>query len=63
MFIICEYAACVLVALIGGILLFTAGVMCVMLMEAGGMAWRRWPELTQRAAWLMGGWTAEPREP
>jgi uncharacterized protein YigE (DUF2233 family) len=63
MFIIYDCAACFLAALIGGTLLFTAGVICVMLMEAGGIAWRRWPALTQRATWLMGRWTAEPREP
>jgi len=63
MFIIYDCAACFLAALIGGTLLFTAGVMCVMLMEAGGIMWRRWPGLTQRATWLMGRWTAEPRQP
>jgi len=63
MFIIYDCAACFLAAFIGGTLLFMAGVMCVMLMEAGGIAWRRWPELTQRATRLMGRWTAEPRRP
>jgi len=63
LFIIYEYAACLLLALIGGTLLFTAGVMCAMLMEAGSIAWRRWPEPAQRATWLMGKWAAEPREP
>jgi hypothetical protein len=63
MFIIYECVACFLVALVGGTLLFTAGVICVMLVEAGGIAWRKWPDLTQRATWLMGRWTAEPREP
>jgi hypothetical protein len=63
MFIIYECGACFLAALIGGTLLFTAGVMCVMLKEAGGIVWRRWPELTRRTAWLVGRWTAEPREP
>jgi len=63
MFIIYDYAACLLVALIGGTLLFTAGAMCVMLWEAGGIAWRRWRELVPGANWLMGKWAAEPREP
>ncbi len=54
MFIIYECAACLLAALIGGTLLFTAGVMCVMLMEAGGMAWRRWPR-TDTARHVAGG--------
>ena len=35
MFIIYEYAACLLVALTVGALLFAAGAMCIMLMEAG----------------------------
>jgi hypothetical protein len=34
MFIIYDCSACFLRPLIGGMLLFTAGVMCVMLMEA-----------------------------
>jgi hypothetical protein len=62
MFIIYDYAACLLAALIGGTLLFTAGAMCVMLMEAGGIAWRRWPELTHGTTRLVGRWTAESRE-
>jgi hypothetical protein len=63
MFIIYDCAACFLAALTVGTLLFTVGVMGVLLMEAGGIAWRRWPELTQRVAWLMGRGTAEPRQP
>ena len=63
MFIIHDCAACLLAGLIGGTLLFTGGVMCVMLMEAGIIACRRWPKLTQRATWLVGRWAAEPREP
>ena len=48
MFIIYEYAACLLAALIGGTLLFTAGATCVMLWEAGGITWRWWRELASR---------------
>ncbi len=63
MCIIYECAACLLVALIGGMLLFAAGATCVLLWGAGGIAWRWWRELSLRANWLMGRWTAEPREP
>jgi hypothetical protein len=63
MFVIYDCAACFLAALICGTLLFTAGLMYVMAVEAGGIAWRKWPDLTQRATWLTGRWTAEPREP
>jgi hypothetical protein len=63
-FIIYEYAACLLVALIGGTLLFTATAMCVVLWEAGGITWRRWREpLAPGANWLTGKWTDEPRVP
>jgi hypothetical protein len=63
MFIIYEYAACLLVALIGGTFLFTASAMCVMLWEGGGITWRWWRELASVPHWLPGRWTAEPREP
>ena len=64
MFIISEYAVCLFAALIGGTLLFTAGAMCVMLIEAGGIALRRWwPELMHGADALMGRWTAGHRVP
>jgi len=63
MFIIYEYAACVLVALIGGTLLFATSATCVLLWSAGGIAWRWWRELAPGANWRMGRWTAEPREP
>jgi hypothetical protein len=62
MFVIYDCAACFLAALICGALLFTAGVIYVMAVEAEGIAWRKWPDLTRRATWLMGSWTAEPRE-
>jgi uncharacterized membrane protein YphA (DoxX/SURF4 family) len=63
MFIIYEYAACLLVALTVGTLLFAAGAMCVMLIAAGSAASRWWPDLTHGANGLMGRWTAEPRVP
>jgi hypothetical protein len=61
MFIMYEYAACLLAALIGGTFLFTASAMCVLLWGAGGITWRWWRELASRAYWLMGRWKAEPR--
>ncbi|HMD83898.1 MAG TPA: hypothetical protein VKO18_04255 [Terriglobia bacterium] len=63
MFIMYEYAAGLLAALIGGTFLFTAGAICVMLWTGGVMAWRRWQELASVPNWLMGRWTVEPREP
>ena len=64
MFIIYECGACLLAALIGGTLLFTATALCVMLWEAGGITWRRWREpLAPGANWLTGKWTDEPRVP
>ena len=62
-FITFEYATCLLVALISGTFLFTLSAMCVMLWEAGGISWRWWRDLASRPNWLMGRWTAEPREP
>ena len=63
LFIICEYATCLLVALIGGTFLFTASVMCVMLWTGGGMTWRWWRDLASIPNWLTGTRTAEAREP
>ncbi|MGA3168975.1 MAG: hypothetical protein ABSF14_22975 [Terriglobia bacterium] len=63
MFIIYEYAACLFVALVGAALLSAVGVMFIVLKEAGSMGARRLRELTRRATWLVGRWTAEPREP
>ena len=48
MFIISEYAACLLVVVIGGTLLFTASAVCIMLWEAGGMMWRWWRQPSSR---------------
>jgi hypothetical protein len=62
MLVIYDCAACFLAALICGTLLFAAGVICVMAVEADGIAWRKWTDLTHRAPRLMGSWTAEPRE-
>ena len=61
MFIIYENAACLLAALIGGMLLFAAGATCVMLWGAGGITWRWWREPVSRPNWLTGRWTAESR--
>ena len=61
--IISEYVACLLAALIGGTLLFTASAMCVTLWAAGGITWRWWRELASVPNGLPERWTAEPREP
>lgn len=45
MFIICEYAACLLAALLSGTVLFTLSAMGVMLWAAAGMTWRWGREL------------------
>jgi hypothetical protein len=63
MFIMYEYAACLLVALSGGTFLFTAGAMCVMLWTGGVMAWRQWRELASVPNRLTGRRAAEPRLP
>lgn len=63
MFIMFEYATCLLVALIGGTFLFTVSAMCVMLWSAGGATWRWWRELASRPHGLLGRWLAEPRVP
>lgn len=51
LFIVYEFAACLVAALIGGTFLFTASALCVVLWEAGGMTWRRWRE----RAWVPRG--------
>jgi hypothetical protein len=61
LFIMFEYAACLLVALIGGSFLFTVSAMCVMLWSAGGVTWRWWRELASRPNWLTGRRMPEPR--
>jgi hypothetical protein len=53
-FILYEYAACLLAALIAGTFLFTASAMCVMLWGAGGMTWRWWRELASVPPWADG---------
>ncbi len=63
MFIVYEYVACLLAALISGTFLFTASAMCVMLWAAGGITWRWWRELALVPTWLPGRWTGESREP
>lgn len=63
MFILCEYAACLVAALVTGTLLFTACAMCVMLWTAGGITWRWWRELAPIPNGQMGRWRSEPRVP
>jgi hypothetical protein len=63
MFIVYEYAACLLAALIGGTVLFVAGATCVMLWAGGGVAWRRWREPVPVPNELMGTWAPVSREP
>jgi hypothetical protein len=62
MYIVFEYAACLLAALMGGTLLFTVSAMGVMLWAAGGMTWRQYRELARVPNGPPEKWTAEPRE-
>ncbi len=60
MFIICEYAACVLAVLIGATLLFTACVMFLALKEGGRVLAQTLHKLTHGATQLKGsGMVAE----
>jgi hypothetical protein len=61
LFIVCDYAACLLAALIRGTLLFSFGATCVMLWESRGITGWWWRELAAVPDWLMGRPTAEPR--
>jgi hypothetical protein len=61
MFIMYEYAVCLLAALVGGTFLFTASAMCVTFWSAGGITWRWWRELASVPNWRMGRWRGEPR--
>ena len=54
-----EYAACSLVALCGGTLLFTLSAMCVMLWVAVSVTWRWSRELAPIPNRLMARWTSE----
>jgi hypothetical protein len=63
MFIVYEYAACLLVALFSGSLLFTLSAMGVMLWTAGGITWRWSRELVPVSIRPMARWTPEPRVP
>jgi hypothetical protein len=58
-----EFAACLLVALCGGTLLFTLCAMCVMVWMAGAATWRWSRELAPTPNRLMARWMAEPRLP
>jgi uncharacterized membrane protein YphA (DoxX/SURF4 family) len=63
LFIVYEYAACLLVALCGGTLLFALSAMCVMLWAAGGITWRWSRELVPVPRGWKGRWTPEPSLP
>jgi hypothetical protein len=63
LFIVYEYAACLVVASISGTLLFTVTSTCVMLWGAGGITWQWWRELASVPHWRMERWTAEHRVP
>jgi hypothetical protein len=54
-----EYAACLLVVLCSGTMLFTLSAMGIMLWMAGGIAWRWARELTPIPNRLMARWTSE----
>jgi hypothetical protein len=58
-----EYAACLLVALCSGTLLFTLSAMGVMLWTASCIIWRRSRELATVPNRLLARWTAEIRVP
>ena len=61
MFIMYEYTACLLAALMGGTFLFTVSAMCVMFWSAGGITWRWWRDPASVPNGLMETCTAEPR--
>jgi hypothetical protein len=64
MFIIYEYAACLLAVLLGATLLFAVCVLFLALQEGGSIVSRTWQEIAHGAPWLMGRRVAaEPREP
>jgi len=63
MSIVYEYAACLLVALCSGTLLFTLSAMCVMLWTTGGITWQWSRELAPVTNRLVARLTAEPRVP
>ena len=54
MFIVYEYATCVLAASIGAMMLFTASVMFLVLIEGGGILAQTLWKLTYRAIPLQG---------
>ena len=58
-----EYAACLLVALCSGTLLFTLSAMGVMIWTASCIIWRRTRELATVRNQLLAKWTAEVRLP
>jgi hypothetical protein len=58
MFIVYEYAACVLAVSIGAALLFTACVMFLMLKERGRILLQTLHRFTHGGTWLIGRWMA-----
>jgi len=58
MFAIYECGACVLAVTIGATLLFTGGVLILLLVEGGSILVRRSHTLTHRATQLEGSWMA-----
>ena len=64
MFIIYEYAACLIAVLLGAALLFAVCVMFLVLREGGSTVARTWQEFKHYTPWLTGIPVAgEPREP
>jgi hypothetical protein len=59
MSLVYEYAACLVLALFSGTLLFTLSSMCVMVWTAGLITWRWSRELAPIPNRLMAKWTAE----
>jgi hypothetical protein len=63
MFIIYEYATCVLVVALGMTLLFAACVMYLVFKEGCTVLAQTMRKLTRGATGLMGRWASESREP
>jgi hypothetical protein len=63
MFIIYEYATCVLAVVIGATLLFAACVMYLVFKEGCTILAQSLQKLTHGTTGLMGRWASESREP
>jgi hypothetical protein len=63
MSVIWDYAACLVVALFSGTLLFTLSAMGVMLWTGLVITWRRSRELVPVMIRTEASWTPEPRVP